>query len=569
MMKITRCLKLNIVIVLCLGFSVAATGLYAQNTQQQGFMFGDLGKPPDYDKTVKNFQKIPDFALLQLPSSYQVPVTPAKNQGSCGGCWAFASVGVLESRLLQKAGIIIDLSEQQQISCNTTSKGCKGGFMTALKYWYDTGPMVEDCTGYCACDEPCSSISKCPVLANETSGYYTVDTSFITDIKTSIYSDGAAFFRFDVYQDFMDYWRGNTCSVYTQKSGSYEGGHAVLIYGWDDNKQAWLCKNSWGKTAGPCNNGSFWMAYTGHANDLALGMANVVGVAQGFETAAWPVPNHWGSSDYTWVGDFNGDGKTDIASASGGNVYMNLSTGTGFNSQTWPVPNRWGSSAYTWVGDFNGDRKTDIASASGENVYMNLSIDPGFSPQTWTVPNQWGSSDYTWVGDFNGDGKTDIASAMGGNVHMNLSTGTGFNPQTWPVPNHWGSSDYTWVGDFNGDRKTDLASASGGNVYMNLSTGTGFNSQTWNVPSQWGGSDYTWVGDFNGDGNTDIASASGGNIYMKLSTGTGFNPQTWTVPNQWGGSDYTWVGDFNGDGKTDIASASGGNVYMKLSQIPR
>ncbi len=277
-------------------------------------------------------------------------------------------------------------------------------------------------------------------------------------------------------------------------------------------------------------------------------------------------PNRWGSSGYTWAADFNGDGKTDIASASAGNVYMYLSTGVDFELSIWTTPGVWGDATYTWVADFNGDGKADIASASAGNVYMHLSTGTGFNNQTWTTPGVWGNAAYTWVADFNNDGNADIASASAGNVYMHLSTGTGFTNQTWTTPGVWGSSSYTWAADFDGDGNADIASASAGNVYMHLSTGTAFNNQTWTTPGVWGSYVYTWVADFNADGASGIASASAGNVYMHLSTGTGLNNQTWTIPNQWGESGFTWTGDFDGNGYADIASASGNAVYMSLSR---
>ena len=189
----------------------------------------------------------------------------------------------------------------------------------------------------------------------------------------------------------------------------------------------------------------------------------------------------------------------------------------GFDAASWTVPAQWGHDAWTWIGDFNGDGLMDIASASGSNVYMKLSNGNGFDTATWTVPAQWGTYKWTWTGDFNGDGLTDIASARGSNVYMKLSNGNGFDAATWTVPAQWGSYLWTWVQDFNGDGLTDIACASGSNVYMKLSNGNGFEAATWTVPAQWGSYKYTWVQDFNGDGRPDIASASGSNVYMKLS----------------------------------------------------
>jgi hypothetical protein len=83
------------------------------------------------------------------------------------------------------------------------------------------------------------------------------------------------------------------------------------------------------------------------------------------------------------VADFNGDGKADIASASSGKVYMNLSAGNAFEGRTWAVPDTWGSPGYTWVADFNGDGKADIASADSCTIYMHLSTGGRFANQAW------------------------------------------------------------------------------------------------------------------------------------------------------------------------------------------
>ncbi len=73
-------------------------------------------------------------ALSAIPSSfdwrnYNV-VTPPKNQGSCGSCWAFSAIGFLESELIRRslADKTVDLSEQFLMQCDTSSYGCSGGF---------------------------------------------------------------------------------------------------------------------------------------------------------------------------------------------------------------------------------------------------------------------------------------------------------------------------------------------------------------------------------------------------------------------------------------------------------
>ena len=275
------------------------------------YPLGDLGKPSDYDQTIKRFRsKIPNFDTFvasQIPASFdwrsQGVVTPAKGQLYCGGCWAFAAVGVFESKLLMMGTERWNLSEQQQISCNARMNGCDGGSSDSLRYWMNEGPMTRICTSYPSYDgspHDCSTLSGCDQLPFHTDDYYTVATNDINEIKTSLYTDGPAYFRFDVYSDFPEFWdNASAGTVYVQSEGANEGGHAVLIIGWDDGKNAWLCKNSWGEPfndpvitadqSGPNNDGTFWIAYDGHQNDLIFGMANIKTVHTEFPIYVLPI----------------------------------------------------------------------------------------------------------------------------------------------------------------------------------------------------------------------------------------------------------------------------------------
>lgn len=280
-MKIELALK-KVVWILIVFFSLT---LLSSLAYAEKHYYGDSGIPADYSKTILDMKKIKLYQekMAILPDKFNWKdlgmVTPAKNQGSCGSCWAFASVGAMESHVLINKIGTYNLSEQEQVSCNTNMHGCTSGGMTALHFWEKAGPMTESCTGYCACDEKCSSCSNCSALPYYLEGYYTVDTSQRDNIKASIQTDGPGYFRFNVYADFNTFWdKGKSGDVYVQTTGSYSGGHAVLIIGWDDAKNAWFCKNSWGEKAGPNGDGTFWMAYDGHAHDLAFGMANFTNI---------------------------------------------------------------------------------------------------------------------------------------------------------------------------------------------------------------------------------------------------------------------------------------------------
>jgi hypothetical protein len=117
-------------------------------------------------------------------------------------------------------------------------------------------------------------------MSYQVTGWHTV-TQSEWYFKDSCYNDGPSYWRFEVYSDFADDW-GNGFwydaapgAVYVNAGGTIDrGGHAVLLIGWDDAKGAYLCKNSWGATGGPNGDGTFWIAYNGHGNDLEFGMSN-------------------------------------------------------------------------------------------------------------------------------------------------------------------------------------------------------------------------------------------------------------------------------------------------------
>lgn len=312
-------------------------------------------------------------------------------------------------------------------------------------------------------------------------------------------------------------------------------------------------------------------------------------------------PN-WGAADYTWVGDFNGDGKSDIATAVGGTIWVKVSHGSAENSwffeERWTTTaSHWGDSRLTWAGDFDGDGNTDIATIVSGIIWVKLARpdnmwDQRFEEHQWTLESKTYDIGYTWAGDFNGDGKTDIASAtnfpllQGKSLNVDASTGGGFERQLWSLAtSNWATPECTWAGDFDGDGRTDIATTAGGTIWVKHSKPTGdypyntFEEEVWTTnATNWAlginGSN-TWVGDFNGDGKMDIASGNvkvspsslnkTGTVWVKLSTGKSFIEQEWwSVPEAPSSflSFGSWAGDFNGDGRTDIATVVYSNTLL-------
>ena len=241
-----------------------------------------LGDIPLDPAEYQAYLRIPPSHLTaaELPAAYDARdegiVTSAKNQGGCGSCWAFASAGAIESHMLKTFGAgPEDVSEQQQNSCNTSQMGCSGGSSNALRYWELKGPLYEACFPYTAADStPCGE-SECEQMRFRVIDWHTVPQS-TSGFKTSLDTYGPSYWRYDVYSDFNAYWNGGSPGdVYVNGPDTSKlGGHAVLLIGWDDAKGAFLAKNSWGETAGPNGDGTFWISYAGHTNSLGFGMAN-------------------------------------------------------------------------------------------------------------------------------------------------------------------------------------------------------------------------------------------------------------------------------------------------------
>lgn len=221
-------------------------------------------------------------------------VTPARHQGWCGSCWAFALVGAMESHILKFypamysdfSAETLDLSEQQLVSCELNQNGCCGGYLNALDYWKSHGPIREDCTLYneistiCNLETmqvqrtvQCNAFNNCQEYPFHvvSSGY--LQSLFSLSYPGAIFTYGPSPFRFDVYDDFITFMHeAGPNEIYTQRTGNLRTGHAVLMIGYDSNNDAFLCKNSWGATDGPNNDGTFWISRIGHAHNLNYGM---------------------------------------------------------------------------------------------------------------------------------------------------------------------------------------------------------------------------------------------------------------------------------------------------------
>jgi len=241
------------------------------------------------------------------------------------------------------------------------------------------------------------------------------------------------------------------------------------------------------------------------------------------------------------TGDFNGDGRDDVVVFTRGgaaDVYVALSNGSAFIGAgvKWHDAFAFGSEI-PMVGDFNGDGRDDIATFTRGNtadVFVALSNGSSFVGNgvrwhdlfapAWRIP---------MVGDFNGDGRDDIASFTRGaaaDVHVALSTGSAFGAAALWHDFFAVNSEVPLVGDFSGDGRDDIATftrGSSNDVYVATSNGSSFVGTGVRWHSSFGfTAEVPGAGDVNRDGRADIMAftrGSAGDVFVALSSGSAFS----------------------------------------------
>ncbi|VEN33948.1 unnamed protein product, partial [Callosobruchus maculatus] len=173
-------------------------------------------------------------------------VTPVKNQGKCGSCWAFSAVGSIEAQFFKKNRTLVSLSAQELVDCadeHYRNKGCDGGTMdNAFDFVRDEGIQTEESYPYEA------RMSTC----RKNGGYVTKVKKYVysskeQEIARIVSSEGPVSAAIDA-SGLQLYSHGIVDEKTKCQSDLFSLNHGILVvgYGRENGVDYWIVKNSWG-----------------------------------------------------------------------------------------------------------------------------------------------------------------------------------------------------------------------------------------------------------------------------------------------------------------------------------
>lgn len=172
-------------------------------------------------------------------------ITPVKDQGQCGSCWAFAATEVLESVYGKKTGDVEILSPQELVDCESTSFGCSGGYPeNALLYVIDHGLEKETEYPYTAADGQCKEHDT-----NVKAASCFEVPPFNEDILKDAVAQSPVVVLIEADQRTFQFYKSG---ILPASSCGTNLDHAVQLvgYGVDNDRPYWIVRNSWGSSWG-------------------------------------------------------------------------------------------------------------------------------------------------------------------------------------------------------------------------------------------------------------------------------------------------------------------------------
>jgi len=197
-----------------------------------------------------------DRLPLQLPDAVNWialgGVTPVKNQGACGSCWAFSTTGAVEGAKFVKTGELVSLSEQNLVDCDHQDLGCSGGLMDdAFKFDEKNGGLCSEADyPYLAKQGECNPMQCEDVPGSEVTNFYDVPAGNVKSLLSAIAMQPISV-AIQADQFAFQFYKGG---VLTGDGCGSQLDHGVLAVGYgsdlETNEPYFMVKNSWGESWG-------------------------------------------------------------------------------------------------------------------------------------------------------------------------------------------------------------------------------------------------------------------------------------------------------------------------------
>jgi len=217
-------------------------GDYSPGTEGAIDMFGPASPETSVSRKLSDLPDTVDWVK-------EGAVTPPKNQGKCGACWAFSSTGAIEGARFIKTGELVSLSEQFLIDCDMVDKGCTGGVMiNAFKFDEIEGgictekdyPYTMENNRKCG-DKTCKAVSGTKVKS-----FKSLPQKNLNALKVALAQQPVSVAMSAKDLDFQLYRSG----VYNNRKCHTQLDHGILAVGYGTDKASGLgylkVKNSWG-----------------------------------------------------------------------------------------------------------------------------------------------------------------------------------------------------------------------------------------------------------------------------------------------------------------------------------